>query len=237
MAEKVACNEILKKLRSLSNPRAVEGMTRFGINPRNAYGVSIPNLRAMAKNTGKNHLLAQKLWASGVHEARILASMIDDPVLVSESQMEDWVKEFDSWDVCDQCCANLFDKTPFAFQKAMEWSKRGEEFVKRAGFVMMATLAVHDKKATDQKLGRFLSIIKRESADERNFVRKGVNWALRQIGKRNRQLNRKAIETARVIQRMDSDSSKWVATDAIRELASRRVQERLKGRRDKKELV
>ncbi len=149
-------NDILDKLKSLSNPKAVEGMARFGINPENTYGVSIPNLRRIAKEAGKDHALAQKLWASGIHEARILASMCDEPTMVSEEQMESWVKDFDSWDICDQCCMNLFEKTRFAYQKAVEWSSNEQEFVKRAGFVMIARLAVSDKKAANEQFERFL---------------------------------------------------------------------------------
>lgn len=220
MAEKIQYNEILRKLKSLSNPKAVAGMARFGINPKNTYGASIPNLRKMAKEIGRNHLLAQQLWASGVHEARILASMIDNPEMVTEELMESWVKDFDSWDVCDQCCSNLFDKTKFAYQKAVEWSLRNEEFVKRAGFVLMACLAVHDKKADDKEFLKFLPIIKRESIDDRNFVKKAVNWALRQIGKRDINLNKAAIKTAKGIQRIDSKTAKWIASDALRELTT-----------------
>lgn len=220
-------NDILKKLKSLSNPKAIEGMARFGINPENTYGVSIPNLRKIAKETDKNHKLARQLWTSGIHEAKILASMIDDPKMVTKEQMERWVKGFDSWDVCDQCCSNLFDKTDSAYQKAVEWSSRDEEFVKRAGFVLMACLAVHDKKADDKQFEKFLPIIKRKCTDNRNFVKKAVNWALRQIGKRNLNLNRKAIETAQEIQKIDSKSAKWIASDTIRELTSEAIQERL----------
>ncbi len=220
------CEEILKQLASLSDPEAAAGMARFGINPNNTYGVSIPNLRKIAKEEGKSHLLAQQLWSSGIHEARILASMIDIPEDVTEEQMENWVNDFDSWDVCDQCCSNLFDKTVFAYQKAVEWSKRDQEFVKRAGFVLMAVLAVHDKKAKDDEFLKFLPIIKRESADDRNFVKKSVNWALRQIGKRNLTLNKKAIETAKEIQKIDSKSSKWIASDAIRESTGEMIQKR-----------
>lgn len=221
-------NEILNRLKTLSDPKAVEGMARYGINPENAYGVSIPNLRNIAKETGRNRALAQELWASSIHEARILASMIDDPKMTTEEQMESWVKDFDSWDVCDQCCMNLFEKTPFAYRKAVEWSAKGEEFIKRSGFVLMARLAVSDKKAEDEQFEAFLPIIKREAHDNRNFVKKAVNWALRQIGKRNAHLNRKAIETAKEIQGMDSKSAKWIASDAIRELTSQAVQERLR---------
>jgi 3-methyladenine DNA glycosylase AlkD len=222
---------LIKKLRSLSNPEAVVGMARFGINPKNTYGVSIPVLRKMAKQIGQNHLLAQRLWNSGIHEARILAGMIDLPEEVTEKQMEKWVREFDSWDVCDQVCSNLFDKTKFAIQKAMDWSERGEAFVKRAGFVLMAALAVHDKETGDEAFLKFLPIIKREARDERNFVKKAVNWALRQIGKRNLPLNRMAIKTAKEIQGIDSRAAKWIASDAIRELTSEAVRKRLQQRR------
>ena len=220
-------DDVLRQLKSLSNPEAVAGMARFGINAKNTYGVSIPDLRKMAKGIGKNHILAQKLWDSGIHEARILAGMIDPPEKVTEKQMKHWVKDFNSWDVCDQVCSNLFDKTKFAYPKAIKWSKRNEEFIKRAGFVLMATLAVHDKEADNQKFIRFLPIIKREATDERNFVKKAVNWALRQIGKRNSALNKIAIQTAKEIQKIDSKSAKWIASDALRELTSKAVQKKL----------
>jgi 3-methyladenine DNA glycosylase AlkD len=221
---------IVKELKSLSNPKAVEGMARFGINPQNTYGVSIPNLRKIAKKIGKNHKLAQQLWQSKIHEARILAGMVDEPSMVSEKQMNKWVKDFDSWDVCDQVCLNLFDKTKFAYQKAIEWSKNNEEFVKRAGFVLMAVLAVHNKEMSDQEFVRFFPIIKREAKDARNYVKKAVNWALRQIGKRDIGLNTKAIETAKEIQKTGSKSAKWIAQDAIKELTSNAIQKRLKER-------
>ncbi len=225
--------EILKQLKSLSNPEAVAGMARFGINTERAYGVSLYTLRPMAKEIGKDHNLAQQLWISEIHEARILAGMIDDPKQVTEKQMESWVKEFDSWDVCDQVCGNLFDKTPFAYRKAVEWSSREEEFVKRAGFVLMATLSVHDKKAEDKQFEKFFPIIKREVNDNRNFVKKAVNWALRQIGKRNINLNKKAIKTAKEIQKTDSRSARWIASDALRELTGEKIQKRLKSKKIK----
>jgi 3-methyladenine DNA glycosylase AlkD len=224
------CKDIIEKLKSLANSEAVEGMARFGINPQNTYGVSIPNLRKIAKEAGRDHMLAQQLWASGIHEARILAGMVDDPKVVTEEQMEAWVKDFDSWDVCDQCCLNLFQKTSFAYRKAVEWSSRKEEFVKRAAFALMACLAVGDKKAQDEQFETFLLLIKREASDDRNFVRKAVNWALRQIGKRNLYLNEQAIRTSQEIQQMDSRSARWVAADARRELASEAVQRKLKQR-------
>jgi 3-methyladenine DNA glycosylase AlkD len=224
------CKDILQQLKSLSNPESVAGMARFGINPNNTYGVSIPALRKIARETGKDHALAQKLWQSGIHEARILAGMVDEPGKVTWEQMEEWAADFDSWDVCDQVCSNLFDKTDFAYQKAHEWSGRKEEFVKRAGFVLMAALAVHDKRAGDEKFLEFLPIIKREAVDDRNFVKKAVNWALRQIGKRNLNLNTAATETARDIQETDSKAAKWVASDALRELTDETIQKRLHGK-------
>jgi 3-methyladenine DNA glycosylase AlkD len=159
-------------------------MARFGIKPALAYGVPKPALRRLARDIGKDHGLAQRLWATGVHEAMVLASMIDDPLKVTVDQMDAWANDFDNWDVCDQCCLNLFWKTAFAYEKAEDWTASDREFVKRAGFVLIASLAVHDKKASDNKFDVFLSIIRREAADDRNYVRKAVNWALRQVGKR-----------------------------------------------------
>jgi 3-methyladenine DNA glycosylase AlkD len=227
---KMKSEEILKKLKSISDPKAVAGMAKFGINPNNTLGISIPNIRNIAKEIGKNHDLAQELWQSRIHEARLLACFIDNPAAVTEEQMEKWIKDFDSWDVCDQCCSNLFDKTQFAYQKIFELTKRKEEFVKRTGFVLMACLSVHDKTATDKKFLKFLPIIKREATDERNYVKKAVNWALRQIGKRNKNLNNAAIKTAKEILKIDSKAAKWIAADALRELTSQSVQKRLKSR-------
>jgi 3-methyladenine DNA glycosylase AlkD len=223
-------SEVLSRLKSMSDPEAVQGMARYGIATTNTYGVSIPNLRKLAKEIGVDHALARGLWSSRIHEARILASMIDDPGLVTAAQVERWVRDFDSWDVCDQCCSNLLSYTPHAWEKVAEWSARPEEFVKRAAFALAAALAVHDKKAGDHAFLALLPIIEREATDERNYVRKAVNWALRQIGKRNHTLNRAAIETARAIQKMDSPSASWIASDALRELTSASVQARLKER-------
>jgi 3-methyladenine DNA glycosylase AlkD len=219
--------EIIRRLRSHANPRNVEGMARFGINPKNTLGVPMPVLRKMGKEAGKNHALAERLWDSGMHEARILACLVDDPGQVTEKQMEGWARDFDSWDVCDQCCMNLFDKTGFAYRKAREWSRRKEEFVKRAGFALMASLAVHDKEAKDSEFEGVLAIIRREADDGRNLVKKAVNWALRQIGKRNPGLNRKAIRVSEEIRSTDSRAARWVANDAIRELKSDAVRKRL----------
>lgn len=220
-------NNILKRLRSLSDPKAIAGMARYGINPERALGISMLNLRGIAKEVGKDSTLADMLWASGIHEARILASLVHDPRTLTEKKMELWVKDFDSWDVCDQCCSNLFGMTGHAYRKAVEWSSRKEEFVKRAGFVLMARLALSDKNATDGEFERFFPIIERESVDGRNYVKKAVNWALRQIGKRNLSLNKKAIRVTGTIGAIDSPASKWVAADALRELRSEAVQTRL----------
>ena len=220
--------QILKKLKSQANKKNVEGMARFGINPKNTLGISIYVLRPMAKEIGKDHRLAQQLWKSGIHEARILAVFIDEPQKVTDVQMEKWAADFDSWDVCDQACTDLFDKTSLGWKKAVEWSKRKEEFVKRGAFALMAGLASHDKSASNADFEKLLTIIERESWDERNFVRKAVNWALRNIGKRNKILNKKAIMTAKRIRKMDSKAAKWIASDALRELTSENVQKRLK---------
>jgi len=220
---------ILAKLKSLSSPKAIEGMARYGINPEIAYGVSIPNLRKNAREIGTNHELAQQLWDAGIRETQILATMIDDPEIVTEEQMGTWVKDFNYWEICDQCCQNLFGNTKFAYQKAVEWSTSDKEFTKRAGLVLMARLAFKYEKADDEQLNRFFIIIKREATDNRNYVKKAVNWALRQIGKRNLKLNKMAIDAARQIQKMDSKSAKWIAADALRELTSQAVQQRLRG--------
>jgi 3-methyladenine DNA glycosylase AlkD len=222
--------EVIERLKSLSDPKAVEGMARFGINPKNNLGVSVTTIRKFAKEIGKDHKLAGKLWSTGIRDARMVAACIDEPRLVTEKQMDKWVADFDSWDICDHCCGHLFDKTDFAYQKAMEWSKRDEEFVKRAGFALMAWLAVHDKKAGDKEFISFFPVIKRESTDSRNYVKKAVNWALRNIGKRNLNLNKKAVKTAEEIKKIDSKSARWIANDAIRELTGEAVKKRLEKR-------
>ena len=206
-------------------------MARFGIETKNALGVSTPVLRKMAKDISKNHTLAQELWDSEIHEARILACFIDDSAKVTKKQINSWARDFDSWDMCDQCCGSLFDKTDFAWGKAHELVHRKEEFVRRTGFVLMATLSVHDKKAKNSDFEKFFPLIKQYAIDERNFVKKAVNWALRQIGKRNLKLNKRAIAVAKEIQKIDSKSAKWIANDALRELQSTAVQERLKNKK------
>ena len=221
------CGEVLNVLKNLGDPRNVEGMARFGIKPAVALGVPKPALRRLARDLGQNHDLARQLWASGVHEARVLASMIDDPVKVTGAQMENWANDFDNWDICDQCCMNLFWRTAFAYEKAEEWSANGKEFVKRAGFVLMASLSIHDKKASASNFERFFTSIDREAADDRNFVRKAVNWALRQIGKRSAGLRQKAVQVARELQQAESKSARWIGSDALRELTSDAVRDRV----------
>lgn len=228
---KIAYTTIIKKLKSLANPEAVAGMARYGINPKKNYGISVTTLRKMAREIGKDHRLAQRLWKTGIRDARILAASIDDPQFVSEKQMEQWVTDINSWDLCDHYCGHLFDKTPYAYKKAVEWSARSETFVKRAGFSLIAWLSVHDKKTNDKKFLAFLPIISRESIDNRNYIKKAVNWALRQIGKRNQFLNRKALETATQIRKIDSKSAQWIAADAIRELMSSAIQKRVKNKK------
>ena len=190
--------------------------------------MTISGLRKIASRIGTNHELALKLWDINCRETRILASMIGDPQKITKKQMESWVKGFDSWEVCDQCCMNLFEKTSFAYEMADKWHTRKEEFVKRAAFVLMARLAVSDTKAENKKFEMFFPFILQEAADDRNIVKKAVNWALRQIGKRNLDLNKKAIKIAEEIKRMDFKSAKWIASDALRELKSEPVQKRLK---------
>lgn len=221
-------DSILEWMKAHEDETNKAGMARFGIETRHAFGISIAQLKPLVKQYRKQHALALALWATGKHEARLLAALIDDPKQVTEAQMEEWARDFDSWDVVDQCCNKLFDKTPFTYAKALEWSARPETFVKRAGFVLMATLAVHDKKADEAQIAAFLPIIEREAADERNFVKKAVNWALRQIGKRSLSLNEQAIATARRIEQQESKAARWVAKDALRELTRETTQYRLR---------
>ena len=221
--------DILVKLKKKARPDQLEGMARYGMAVERRLGVSIPELRLLAKETGRNHELALELWKTGIDEARILAAMIDDPQKLTEDQMEDWVKDINSWDVCDQVCMNLFEKSPLAWKKIRDWSVREEEFVKRTAFSLIACLAWHDKKMEDDKFIALFPVIREGATDERNFVKKAVNWAMRNIGKRNRNLNKVMVDFAKEIQRLDSKVARWIATDAIKELESEAVQRRLKG--------
>jgi len=225
---------ILDELHSVSDPSRLEGMKRFAIDTNKAIGISLPDIRSIAKSINKKiplserHQLAQELWNTEIHEARILASMVDNPKEVSKKQMDQWTSDFYSWDLCDQVCSNLFQKTDFFLEQAMNYSRSKKEFVKRTGFTLIVQYAVHHKKAPDDVCIAFLTRIEEEAWDERNFVRKAVNWCLRQIGKRNRHLHPLAIECAERILKQHSASAKWIANDALRELHSEGVLRRLK---------
>lgn len=214
---------ILSYLKRKGTAHNRAGMARFGIRTKKTFGVGVKPLRSLAKVIGTDHRLAQTLWNSGYLEARLLAALIEDPDLVTSRQMDRWAAVFDNWAVCDACCSVLFDKTPFAHAKARIWSRRNAEFVKRAGYVMMAVLAVHDKKAPDSAFLKFFPLIRKGAMDDRNFVKKAVNWALRQIGKRNKNLNTRALRLATDIQRLDSSAARWIAADAIRELRAKKL--------------
>jgi len=220
--------DVLDKLQSKAKPEQLQGMAKYGIAVEQRLGVSVPDMRKLAKEIGREHKLALGLWKTGIAEARIVAGMVGDPDELTEEQMEDWVKDINSWDVCDQVCMNLFEKNQLAWKKIVDWSEREEEFVKRTAFSLIACLAWHDKKASDEKFIELFPVIIREATDERNFVKKAVNWALRNIGKRNLNLNEAAINTAKEIKRLDSKAARWIAADAIRELESDAIQSRLK---------
>ena len=225
-------NEIIKQLESLENPVNIAGMARFGIVAKKAFGVSAPVLKNLAgeikKKTDDRHQLALELWKSGIHEARIIAYLIADPKKVTPEQMDSWARDFDNWAICDGACGHLFCKTEFAYEKVFEWSAREEEFVKRAGIVLMAWLAVHDKKADDARLAQFLPVLESKADDERNFVKKAVNWSLRQIGKRNANLHKLAVETAERIKARNTRAARWIASDALRELTGEKILARFK---------
>lgn len=228
-------SEVLKKLESLGSPENIAGMKRFRIETPESFGITAPVLKQFArevkKQTPDRHALALRLWDTGNYDARAIAFIIDDPKQVSPEQMEIWAKDFDNWATVDGACSYLFCRTPYAYEKAFEWANREEEFVKRAAFSLVAYLAVHDKKVPDDKLAAFLPLIERHSDDDRNFVRKAVNWALRQIGKRSIELNKLAIDTAERIKSQGTKSSRWIASDALRELNSEKVLERLRSKR------
>lgn len=227
----MTADNIVKKLESLENPENIAGMARFGIVTKKAFGISAPELKQIAKEIKKQsknrHELALELWATGIYEARIIAYLVDDPKQVTPEQMDLWTGDFDNWVICDGACGHLFCKTTLAYDKVLEWSAREEEFVKRAGIVLIAWLAVHDKKAADEKIARFLPVLETYSDDERNFIKKAVNWSLRQIGKRSLFLNKSAVETAEKIKARNTKAARWIAADVLRELKSEKVSERL----------
>jgi 3-methyladenine DNA glycosylase AlkD len=193
-------------------------MARFGINPANAFGVPVTPLRGIAKELGRDHKLAQELWATENREARLLAVFIADPKQLTAAEMNRWVRDFDSWDICDGCAIHLFRKSPLAWEMALKWARMKPEFTRRAGFAMIATLALHDKKAPDETFLEVLPLIEEFSDDERNFVKKAVNWALRQIGKRNTELRMEAIKVSERLAESTSASARWIGKDALREL-------------------
>ena len=221
----MAVDEVLTRLRTLADPSRLPGMARYGIATGNALGVTVGELRTVAREIGRDHALAARLWDSGVHEARILASLVDDPSLADDDQFERWAAGFDSWDLCDQVCQSLFRRSPPAWGKAVEWTARPELFVKRAGFALMAGLAVLDKQADDARFEALLGPLSAGAQDDRPLVRTAASWALRAIGKRSTRLNRRAIETAERLQA--GGTARWVGTDALRELRSPAVQARL----------
>ncbi len=216
------------ELKRLGEKKNVAGMARFGIRAKKVFGVPKPKLDELAKKIGKNHELGMELWSTGIHDARLLGVLVSEPEKVDAKQMDRWVRCFDNWDVCDGTCCHLFVFAAPAWKKAFEWTRRKKEFEKRAGFALVAFLAVHDKLAADTRYKKFLKAIEREAWDERNFVRKAVNWALRNIGKRNLRLNRAAIASAERIRRQDTRAARWIAADALRELRSEAVQKRLR---------
>jgi 3-methyladenine DNA glycosylase AlkD len=219
--------DVLAELHAKASAANVVGMARFGIVGAQRLGVAMPDLRRIARAAGRDHQLALALWRTGIPEARIVAALVDQPGQLTEQQMEGWVAEFDSWDVCDQVCMNLFDKTPLAWKKVRDWAERDEEFVKRAAFALLACLAWHDKTAADERFVGLLPLIARAASDQRNYVKKAISWALRTIGKRNMRLNQAAIQTAREIQRLDARPARWIAADALRELEGEAIQKRL----------
>ena len=218
---------VLSELAGLADPQVRSKMAYFGVVVPKAHGISAPVLHQLARRIGKNHRLAQQLWASGIHEARILAALIGESDKVTSAEMDRWARDFNSWDLVDSACCYLYSGSKHAWQKASAWTHHPEEFIKRAGFSLVAYLSYKDKSAPDARFLAFLRAIEREAHDERNFVKKAVNWALRNIGKRNRRLNREAIRVARKIRAQGSRPARWIAADALRELESPALERRL----------
>ncbi len=217
------CDELISRMQEMRCQRNIDGMARYGIRTDNALGIPMPALRAEARRTGRDHALALALWDSGIHEARILASLVADPPLMTTEDTDRWTAGFDSWDVCDQCCINLYRHLPFAREKIAEYAPRPEEFVRRTAFSLVATLAVNDWTSPDEAFLPYLALVEKWSCDERNFVRKAVNWALRQVGKRSFGLNEAALETARRLAASSDRSARWIGSDAVRELTAEKT--------------
>ena len=227
MINPIRLQSALKLLHENARPAELDGMARFGIVGEKRLGLSMPVMRSIAKTLGHEHALALALWETGIPDARIVAGMVAEPAQLTSRQMDAWTKDFASWDVCDQVCGSAFLASPLAWRKVSVWAKRQDEFVRRAAFALLATLAVHDKAADDFQFIDALPLIKAAACDERNFVKKAVNWALRNIGKRNQALNAAAMDCARRIQLQNTKSARWIAADALRELGSDAVQVRL----------
>jgi 3-methyladenine DNA glycosylase AlkD len=223
--------DALSALERMSTRRDLENLSRFGITARKAYGVSMANLKRLAKRFGRNHALAAALWDTGWYEARMLATLVDEPARVTPAQMERWCGDFDNWGICDTACFMLFDRTPHAWSKVSAWAGRRGEFARRAAFALLACLALHDKEAGDRRFLDGLRLIERAAADDRNFVKKGVSWAIRSIGRRNAALNAATVTVARRLSASESAAARWVGKGAVRELTSPAVRGRLAGRR------
>jgi 3-methyladenine DNA glycosylase AlkD len=219
--------EALSSLEQMGTQRDRENLPRFGITATKAFGVSVTNIRALAKRLGRSHQLAAALWDTGWYEARMLASFVDEPARVRRTQMERWCRDFDNWAICDTLCLHLFDRTPHAWAKVAEWSDKRDEFVKRAAFALLASLATHDKRAADEPFVEGLRLIERAATDDRNFVKKGVSWALRRIGRRNSALNEAAVKLARRLLASAAPAARWVGRDALKELTSPAVTRQL----------
>ena len=219
--------EALSSLRQMSTQHDRENLARFGINATRAFGVSMANVQALAKRLGRSHELAEALWQTGWYEARLLTSFVDEPARVTPEQMDRWCRDFDNWGICDTVCFKLFDQTPHAWAKVTEWSGEDDEFVKRAAFALLASLAGHDKKAGDERFLATLPLIERAATDERNFVKKGVSWALRGIGRRNAALHAAAMEVSRRLSASPEPAARWVGKDALRDLTKHPPQRQL----------
>ena len=219
--------EALKWLERKGTRRTVEGMARYGIEAKRAFGVPMGTLLSLRKRLGKDHALATALWDSGWYEARLLAALVGDPQRVTRRQMNAWAASFENWGDCDTVCFHLFDRTPFAWEKARQWAASPREFVKRGGFVLMACLALHDKAAPDKSFLAMLPLIEKGARDERNFVKKGVSWALRSIGRRNPALSAAALAVAKRLALSEEAACRWVGKDALRELMSPKVRSQL----------
>jgi 3-methyladenine DNA glycosylase AlkD len=221
---------VVASLKRLGTKKTRDGMARYAIPSDNAFGVTVGEIKQMGKRLGRNHDLALALWETGWYEARMLAAFVDEPDRVTPSQMDRWCKDFDSWATCDHICFHLFDKTPHAFRKVAQWADRGNEFEKRAAFALLASLGVHDKKSGDEEFARSLPLIERAATDERNFVKKGVSWALRVIGRRSPDLNEASVKLSQKLAHSENAAARWIGKDALKELTGEVVTRRLKKR-------